>query len=44
MQQGGPIIYVLYMQLPMAISGPIIFPGDIADAIGWAHHICACGC
>ena len=27
----------MHMQLLMATSGPIIFLGDIADAIGWAH-------
>ena len=42
MQQGGPIVYAY------AVADGYIwanyFLGDVADAIWWAHCICACGC
>ena len=32
------------MWLPIATPGPIKVLGSVTKAIGWAHHICACGC
>ena len=42
MQQGGPIVYAY-----VAADGYVwadYFSGDVANAIGWAHRICPCGC
>ena len=40
--RAGPLH--MCMWLLMATSEPIFALGDVADAIGWAHHICICGC
>ena len=32
------------MWLPIATPRLIVFLEDVANAIGWAYRICACGC